>query len=42
MNNLHGDIDEMNKKMQDHQEKYGTYLKLIAKNEPDVVITNQR
>lgn len=32
----------MNKKMQLHQEKYGHYLKLIAANEPDVIITNQR
>lgn len=32
----------MNKKMQLHQEKYGQYLKLIAANEPDVIITNQR
>jgi hypothetical protein len=29
---LYGDIDEMNRKMQEHQEKYGHYLKLISKN----------
>lgn len=28
--------------MQEHHEKFGHYLKLIAKNEPDVIITNQR
>ncbi len=28
--------------MQEHQERYGYYLKLINKNEPDVVITNKR
>ncbi len=32
----------MSKKMQEHQERFGHYLKLIAKNEPDVVITNER
>ncbi len=30
----------MNRKMQQHQEKYGNYLKLIAANEPNVIITN--
>lgn len=39
---LHDRIEEMNKQMQDHQLKYGRYLKLIAANEPDVVITNER
>mgnify|MGYP000277125076 CR=1 FL=1 len=28
--------------MQEHQEKYGDYMRQIAKNEPDVVITNAR
>lgn len=28
--------------MQEHQEKYGHYLKLIANYEPDVVILNKR
>ena len=32
----------MNRKMQEHQEKYGAYLRMISENEPDVVITNQR
>ena len=40
MNGLHDNIEEMNKKMQQHQERYGHYLKLIAANEPDVIITN--
>ena len=39
---LHDRIEEMNRQMQDHQLKYGRYLKLIAANEPDVVITNER
>ena len=42
MNGLHGDIDQMNRKMLEHHERYGHYLKEIAKNEPDVVITNSR
>lgn len=32
ISNLHTNIDEMNRKMQEHQEKYGHYLKLITKN----------
>jgi hypothetical protein len=28
--------------MQQHQERYGHYLKLISANEPDVIITNER
>lgn len=32
----------MNRQMQEHQEKYGDYMRQIAKNEPDVVITNAR
>lgn len=42
MNGLHDSIEEMNRKMQQHQERYGHYLKLIAANEPDVIITNER
>ena len=42
MGGLHENIDEMNRKMQEHQEKYGDYMRQIAKNEPDVVITNTR
>lgn len=40
--NLHENIEEMNRKMQLYQERYGHYLKLIANNEPDVIITNER
>lgn len=32
----------MNRKMMEHQQRYGNYLKLIAMNEPDVIITNER
>ena len=32
MNGLHDNIEEMNRKMQQHQERYGNYLKLIAAN----------
>lgn len=39
---MHNRIEEMNKEMQNHQLKYGRYLKLISLNEPDVVITNER
>jgi hypothetical protein len=42
MSHMVDDIDEMNRKMLEHQERYGSYLRLIAKNEPDVVITNER
>ena len=42
MNGLHDNIEEMNRKMQQHQERYGNYLKLIAASEPDVIITNER
>lgn len=28
--------------MMEHQQRYGNYLKLIAMNEPDVIITNER
>ena len=42
MSGLHDNIEEMNRKMQQHQERYGNYLKLITANEPDVIITNER